>query len=66
MAPLVAFLREQGDKTLKSYEQAREPPWMATLRETLAHPNVHRNVVLFIVRLALNLEPLFRTFAQSW
>ena len=42
------------------------PDWMRSLQKTLADPNIHRNVVLFIVRLMLNLESVFRPYAKLW
>lgn len=43
-----------------------EPEWMNSLRETLLNPSAHTNVVLFIVRLVINLKSIFQPYAKFW
>ena len=42
------------------------PDWMHSLQKTLMDPSIHRNVVLFIVRLILNLQSAFQPYAKLW
>lgn len=68
MAPLMSFLeildRRLGRATDKSTHP--EPKWMVSLRESLSDSQTHPNVALFMIRLIVNAQPLFRPFALQW
>ena len=42
------------------------PDWMHSLQKTLVDPTIHRNVILFIIRLILNLQSVFQPYAKLW
>uniref|UniRef100_A0A0P6IJU2 non-specific serine/threonine protein kinase n=1 Tax=Daphnia magna TaxID=35525 RepID=A0A0P6IJU2_9CRUS len=64
MSLLVNFLNNfYANQTLLANS---EPKWMITLREALLNPNAHNNVVLFIIRLVVNLKSIFRIYANFW
>lgn len=67
MVPLVCFLRQLNEKKPRlGTDPIEEPQWMKSLRGILLHVNSHTNVVLFIVRLVIDLEDIFRPFAKFW
>ncbi|KAI9558578.1 hypothetical protein GHT06_015366 [Daphnia sinensis] len=64
MSLLVNFLNKfYANQTLLANS---EPKWMISLRDALLNANAHNNVVLFIIRLVVNLKSLFRIYANNW
>ena len=66
MGLLTSFLENLSKRTNLSKSEPIEPEWMASLRSTLLSTSVHHNVVLFIVRLVINLKDIIKPFAKLW
>ena len=64
MGLLVSLLEKMYSKQTVIADS--EPEWMNHLRETLLNSSAHTNVVLFIVRLVINLKSIFQPYAKFW
>ena len=64
MGLLVSLLEKRYSK--RTVIADSEPEWMNHLRETLLNSSAHTNVVLFIVRLVINLKSIFQPYAKFW
>lgn len=71
MARMVALLRHM--QTVQAEQTGEEgsvlsdlPPWMKFLRDKLGNPSVSLNIRLFLAKLVINAEEVFRPHAKHW
>ncbi|KAM9198416.1 DNA-dependent protein kinase catalytic subunit isoform 2-T2 [Dugong dugon] len=71
MAPLTALVKHmQRSQVTPRVEEGSVPsslpPWMKFLHDKLANPSVPLNIRLFLAKLLVNSEEVFRPYAQHW
>ncbi|KAM9626909.1 DNA-dependent protein kinase catalytic subunit isoform 2-T2 [Trichechus inunguis] len=71
MAPLTALVKHmQRSQVTPRVEEglvpSSLPPWMKFLHDKLANPSVPLNIRLFLAKLVVNSEEVFRPYAQHW
>ena len=71
MAAMTALLQHmKRNKITPPIEQGTTPsslpPWMDYLNKKLTSNSTHRNIKLFIAKLIINTEEVFRPYAKFW
>ncbi|XP_058420517.1 DNA-dependent protein kinase catalytic subunit isoform X2 [Diceros bicornis minor] len=71
MATMTALIKHmQRNQILPKEEQGSVPrnlpPWMKFLHDKLANPSVSLNIRLFLAKLLINTEEVFRPYAKYW
>ncbi|XP_049710414.1 DNA-dependent protein kinase catalytic subunit isoform X1 [Elephas maximus indicus] len=71
MAPLTALVKHmQRSQVTPRVEEGSMPsslpPWMKFLHDKLANPSVPLNIRLFLAKLIINSEEVFRPYAKHW
>eukprot|EP00069_Balaena_mysticetus_P017385 bmy_10601T0 len=70
MAPLAALVRHmqrlQAARPGEGSAPRSLPPWMKFLHDKLGNPSVSLNIRLFLAKLVINTEEVFRPHAKHW
>ncbi|XP_054451411.1 DNA-dependent protein kinase catalytic subunit [Pteronotus mesoamericanus] len=71
MASMTALIKHmKRNKILPKEEEGSEPrnllPWMKFLHDKLGNPSVSLNIRLFLAKLIINTEEVFRPYAKYW
>ncbi|XP_004615434.2 DNA-dependent protein kinase catalytic subunit [Sorex araneus] len=70
MAPMTALIQHMHRSRILPRDEATVPqtlpPWMKFLHDKLGNPSVSLNIRLFIAKLVINTEEVFRPYAKFW
>uniref|UniRef100_A0A8C6A8F9 DNA-dependent protein kinase catalytic subunit n=1 Tax=Marmota marmota marmota TaxID=9994 RepID=A0A8C6A8F9_MARMA len=71
MAPMVALIRHMQRNLIPLREEEGSvpkdlPPWMKFLHDKLGNSSVPLNIRLFLAKLIINTEEVFRPYAKNW
>nr|QOY44576.1 DNA-dependent protein kinase catalytic subunit [Alvinella pompejana] len=71
MAPLIGLLKHMARNNItpsvtKGETPASLPTWMSNIKNKLQCPSTSRNTRLFLVKLIINTEEVFKPYAKDW